>query len=322
MQLWFLKTFIPTIFKPNDQKKESIMQPQDIKKVLVIGSGLMGRQIALQCALFQVNVSIYGRSEISLARARRHLKRYANYLVQGGYITQARADEALERITLTMDPAAAAADADLVSESVTEDIHLKRQVWEQFGKLLPPQAILTTNSSVILPSEFAAACGRPERFLAWHFHQLCFIKNVVDIMPHPGTDPECLNIVVEFSRHLQLQPITLQKEHRGYVFNAMLTQFLTAALELAVADVASIADIDQAWMTVMQTSHGPFGLMDGVGLDTVANILKFGVEVEPENFLYPQALAWLQPKIDAGHLGQKTGQGFYSYTRPQLRRVK
>ncbi len=141
-------------------------------------------------------------------------------------------------------------------------------------------------------------------------------------MPHPGTDPECLATVVEFSRHLQLQPIALKKEHRGYVFNAMLTRFLAAALELAVADVASIEDIDQAWMTVMQSTHGPFGIMDGVGLDTVANILKFGVEVEPQNSLYPQALAWLQPKIDQGHLGQKTGRGFYNYSRPKLVRAK
>ncbi len=232
-----------------------------------------------------------------------------NYLIQGGYITPERAEEALARITLTMDPEAAAADADLVSESVTEDLALKRQIWAQFGKLVPPRAILTTNSSVILPSEFAAACGRPEQFLAWHFHQLCFIKNVVDVMPHPGTDPTCLETVVEFSRHLQLQPIVLKKEQRGYVFNAMLTRFLAAALELAVADVASLEDIDQAWMTVMETNHGPFGIMDGVGLDTVANILKVGVEVEPQNSLYPQALAWLQPKLDAGQLGQKTGQG-------------
>lgn len=298
------------------------MQSKDIKKVLVIGSGLMGRQIALQCALFNVEVSMYGRSEISLARARRHLKRYAQFLIQGGYITPERAEEALARITLTMDPDAAAANADLVSESVTEDLALKQEIWAQFGKLVPPRAILTTNSSVILPSEFSAASGRPEQFLAWHFHQLCFIKNVVDVMPHPSTDPTCLQTVVEFSRHLQLQPILLKKEHRGYVFNAMLTRFLAAALELAVADVASLEDIDQAWMTVMETNHGPFGIMDGVGLDTVANILKVGVEVEPQNSLYPQALAWLQPKLDEGQLGQKTGKGFYSYVRPRLVRDK
>ena len=110
------------------------MQAQEIKKVLVIGSGLMGRQIALQCALFEVEVSMFGRSEISLARARRHLKRYAQYLIQSGYITPERAAKALDRITLTMDPVAAAADADLVSESVTENLELKRAdmgaVWE------------------------------------------------------------------------------------------------------------------------------------------------------------------------------------------------
>jgi 3-hydroxybutyryl-CoA dehydrogenase len=298
------------------------MHAHEIKKVLVIGSGLMGRQIAFQCALFNVAVSMFGRSEISLARARRHLKRYAQYLVQGGYITPERAAGALDRITLTMDPAAAAADADLVSESVSEDLNLKRQIWAQFGKLLPPRAILTTNSSVIFPSEFADATSHPERFLAWHFHQLCFIKNVVDVMPHPGTDPECLEIVVEFSRRLQLNPIALKKEHRCYVFNAMLTSFLGAALELAVADVASLEDIDQAWTNVMETNYGPFALMDSVGLDTVANILQFGVQKEPQNPLFPQLLAWLQPKIAAGHLGQKTGRGFYHYTRPRLVREK
>jgi 3-hydroxybutyryl-CoA dehydrogenase len=92
-------------------------------------------------------------------------------------------------------------------------------------------------------------------------------------------------------------------------------------LELAVAGVASIEDIDQAWMTVMQMPRGPFGIMDGVGLDTVANILQLAVEKEPENPLHPQLLAWLQPKIDAGHLGQKTGRGFYNYSRPKLVRA-
>ncbi len=296
------------------------MQTQEIRKVLVVGAGLMGRQIAFQCGFFGCEVALYCRSEISLARARRHLKRYAQYLVQSGHITTDQAEAALGRLTLTLDRVAAAAGADLVSESVSEDLAVKREVWRQFGPLLPPTAILTTNSSVLFPSEMADASGRPERFLGWHFHQLCFIKNVVDVMPHSGTDQACVNAVVEFSRTLQLHPIVLRKEHRGYVFNAMLVRFLAAALELAVDEVASIEDIDQAWMTIMQTSQGPFGLMDSVGLDTVANILRVGLQVESHNPLYPRALAWLQPRLEQGHLGQKSGQGFYNYTRPRLPR--
>lgn len=296
------------------------MQANKIQKVLVLGAGLMGRQIALQCALFEVNVSLFCRSEISLARARRHLKRYAQYLVQNGLITPDWAAAALERIIPTIDPVAAAENVDLVSESVSEDLEVKKQVWRFFDPLLPRRAILTTNSSVIFPSEMADAIACPERFLGWHFHQLCFVKNVVDVMPHQGTDPVCVAAVAEFSRALQLQPIVLRKEHRGYVFNAMLVRFLAAALELAVEDVANIEDIDRAWMTIMQTSQGPFGLMDSVGLDTVANILRFGVEVESYNPLYPRALAWLQPKLDQGQLGQKSGQGFYNYARPKLQR--
>jgi len=293
------------------------MESQEIKKVLVLGAGLMGRQIALQCALFGVEVTMFCRSEISMARARRHLQRYANYLVQGGHLSTDWAARALAKITYTQDPAAAAAEADLVSESVSEDLEVKRQVWAQFGPLLPSRAILTTNSSVIFPSEMADASGRPQRFLGWHFHQLCFVKNVVDVMPHPGTDPACVAAVAEFSRRLQLQPIVLRKEHRGYVCNAMLVRLLAAALELAVEDVAKIEDIDQAWMTVMETPQGPFGLMDSVGLDTVANILRFGMVVEAHNPLYPRALAWLEPMLAAGHLGQKTGRGFYTYSRPR-----
>lgn len=298
------------------------MQAEDIKKVLVIGSGKMGQQIALQCALFKVNVSIYGRSELSLARARRHLKRYSQYLVRGGYISPDRADEALGRIAMTTNPVTAAADADLVSENVAEDLELKRRIWARFSRLLPTKAIMTTNSSVIFPSELADASCQPKQFLAWHFHQLCFIKNVVDVMPHSGTDPGCLAAVVQFSRLLQLNPITLNKEHRCYVFNAMLSRFLEAALELAAEEVASLEDIDQAWTTIMDTSYGPFALMDSIGLDTVVNILHFGVLKEPHNPLFPRLLAWLQPKIDAGHLGQKTGQGFFQYNRPRPLREK
>ncbi len=296
------------------------MSAPTINKVLVIGAGLMGQQIALQCALFDVAVNLFCRSEIALARARRHLKRYAAYLQQGGHITPAWAARALEKITLTLDPVAAAAEVDLVTESVTEDKTVKLEVWGQFGPLVPSHAILTTNSSVILPSEMAEASGRPGQFLGWHFHQLCFVKNIVDVMPHAGTDPACVDAVVAFSRSLNLHPITLQKEHRGYVFNAMLVRFLAAALELAVEGVASLEDIDQAWMTIMQTPQGPFALMDSVGLDTVANILRFGIEVESHNPLYPRALQWLQPWLDQGHLGQKTGRGFYGYNRPKLSR--
>jgi hypothetical protein len=125
---------------------------------------------------------------------------------------------------------------------------------------------------------------------------------------------------LDFSRRLRLHPIVLRKEHRGYVCNAMLVRLLAAALELAVEEVARIEDIDQAWMTVMQTPQGPFALMDSVGLDTVANILRFGTLVEAHNPLYPRALAWLQPLLEAGHLGQKTGRVFTTTTQTAARR--
>ncbi len=138
------------------------------------------------------------------------------------------------------------------------------------------------------------------------------------LCPIPAPIRNAWQTVVEFSRRLQLQPIALKKEHRCYVFNAMLTRFLAAALELAVADVAGIEDIDQAWTTVMETNHGPFALMDSVGLDTVANILQFGVQSgAAESPLSPRLLAWLQPKLDCRSIwGKKPAGDFIAIPGP------
>lgn len=291
------------------------MAERTIKRLLVIGAGQMGQQIAWQAALFGLEVRLYGRSETSLARARRRLRRYVNYLVQTGQLAARQAEAAWPNLLWTTEPERAAAAVDLVSETVPENLEIKRQVWEQFGPLTPSEAILTTNSSVLLPSELAAASGRPARFLAWHFHQPCYLLKLVDIMPHPETDPACVATLADFSRQIGLQPLILRKENRGYVFNALLTNLLHAALELAMNGVAGIEEIDLAWRAVMQTPLGPFGIMDQVGLDTVAEVLRLATKVRPENPFYAQALAWLEPKLAQGHLGQKSGQGFYRYRR-------
>ena len=108
-------------------------------------------------------------------------------LVSKGNLDPLEAEKAKARISWTQDPVIAAQDADFVSESVTEDLELKKQVWAQFGELCPEHALFTTNTSYLLPSMFAEATGRPGRFCAFHFHDV-FTANVVDIMPHPGTE--------------------------------------------------------------------------------------------------------------------------------------
>ncbi len=294
------------------------MKAEDIRRVLVVGGGTMGQQIALQFALHGCDVVIYDLNDALLERARTRIGKLLRFMVQHQRIPAERAEGAMDRIVTTPVAEEAAAGVDLVSESVPEDPELKGRVLGRFDALCPPEAIFTTNTSTLLPSMFAAATGRPERFLAFHFHDLR-ANTVVDVMPHPGTDPETTALVTAFAERMGLVPIVLKKENFGYVFNAMLTTLFQSAQTLAANEVASVEDIDRAWMGVMGMLIGPFGIMDSVGLDTVWHITDYWAK-KTRN---PQGLknaAFLKPYVDRGTLGQKSGQGFYTYPNPAFTR--
>jgi 3-hydroxybutyryl-CoA dehydrogenase len=292
------------------------MQASDIKKVLIIGSGTMGRHIGLQNALFGCDVVLYDINEEILQKALVHIGKIAAGLVRGGYITEEMAEAAKARISTTTDMAAAAADADLVNESIPENIELKKKVWGEFSKYFSKDAILTTNTSTLLPSLFAETSGNPSRFLAWHFAMPVFILNIVDVMPHAGTDPAVTEIMIEHSRRVGQTPIYIAKEWPRYVYNEMFTSLLAAAQRLAVNEVASIEDIDRAWMVIMEMPRGPFGIMDNVGLDTCLAATKEAVAADPNYPYGKEIIAMLQAKVDANELGRKTGKGFYTYPNP------
>lgn len=293
------------------------MEVKDIKKVLIIGSGTMGKHIGLQHALFDCDVTMYDIDDKIVEKALVHISKIAARLARQGYITEEQAQAAVGRIKGTSNIAEACKDVQLVSESVPENVPLKQKVWRQFDEYLPADAILTTNTSTLVASQFAAASGRPARFLAWHFHLPVYTANVVDVMPHEETDPAITQLIIDFSRRIQQQPIYIKKEWAHYVYNEMLTAFLAAAKKLAVYDVAGIEDIDRAWMAIMNTQIGPFGIMDSIGLDTALHISKESLNLDPDDPVKQDTVKFLQAKVDAGELGMKTGKGFYSYPNPE-----
>jgi 3-hydroxybutyryl-CoA dehydrogenase len=250
------------------------MKAEDIKNVLIVGSGTMGQQIGFQCALYDCNVVLYDIKKEMLEKAMERIKRIASRMTREGRITQEKALEAISRIKTTVDMADAAKDADIVSESVPENPDLKGKVFGQLNALCPERTIFTTNTSTLLPSMFADATGRPEKFLAYHFHDIR-MTNVVDVMPHPGTAPEYVELVKEFAEKTGVAPIVLHQESMGYVFNYMFTNLFDSALTLAANDIATVEDIDRVWMGIMRMLIGPFGLMDSVGLDTVWHVTNF-----------------------------------------------
>jgi 3-hydroxybutyryl-CoA dehydrogenase len=296
------------------------MRIDDVRRVAVIGSGTMGQQIAFQCAGHGFDVMLYDIAPAALESARDRLAAYAEGLVAGGVISAEQRDTALAKITMTSDRAVAAADADVLSEAVPEDPELKGRVLAEFDALCPARTIFATNTSTLLPSQFAAATGRPDRVIALHFHLPVWVTNLADVMPHGGTDPEVTELMVEFARRIGQVPIVLRREHHGYVFNALYAALNREAITMAEQGVASIEDIDRAWMHVSKWPQGLFGLLDAVGLDTAWQITDYWAAQPSSDDQLRRNATFLKAYVDRGELGVKTGKGFYTYPSPAYER--
>ncbi len=279
----------------------------EIKNVCIWGAGTLGSRIALQCAISGYNVRIYDINEKAFELSKKMMSKIVSQLVKSQLITTELSQEVFNRILFTLDPEEAVLDADLISESVLEDEGVKKEVWTKLGQLAPSKTIFTTNSSYMLPSQFAEISGRPNQFCALHFHDV-FYSRIVDIMPHPGTDPALISILEEFGKSINQVPVNVQKENHGYIFNAMLLACIGAAGKLLTKGVATVEDIDKSWMVNFHVPMGPFGNLDSIGLDTAWHVTH--------NLPDPASQAFatlLKTYIDAGKLGEKSGEGFYKY---------
>jgi len=284
-----------------------------IKNITIIGTGTLGSRIGLQAAISGYQVIFFDISEGVLEKARAVIDKITGQLIKAGTITNDSKPAVLSRIHYTTDLKIALADCDFVSESVTEELSIKENVWKQIGELAPAKTIFTTNTSYLLPSQLASVSGRQEKFCAFHFHDV-FYSRVVDIMPHTATDPALIPILQELGKSLNQVPVIVKKESPGYIFNFMLMALLGAAGSLKTRDIASIEDIDRSWMVNFHMPTGPFGIIDTIGLDTAWHVVK---ERDDEA---SQAFAkLLKEYIDDGKLGEKTGEGFYKYPRPAYR---
>jgi 3-hydroxybutyryl-CoA dehydrogenase len=295
------------------------MQIEDVRRVAIVGAGTMGQQIGFQCAGHGYDVVIYDNDPSALEGARSGIEAYAEGLEAGGAITPTLRASAQARIALTTDLATAARDADLLSEAVPEDPGLKGRVLAEFNAACPPRTIFMTNTSTLVPSQFAKASRRGDRLLALHFHIPVWINNLADVMPHPGTAPEVTQLVLAFARRIGQVPIQLRREHNGYVFNSMYSALNTAAITLAQQGVASIEDIDRSWMHITKAPVGPLGALDAVGLRTVWTITDYWARQLRDEQLRANA-AFLKEYVDRGDLGVKTGRGFYTYPDPAYAR--
>jgi 3-hydroxybutyryl-CoA dehydrogenase len=295
------------------------MRIEEVRHIFALGAGTMGQQIAFQCAMHGFDVTVYDLSSDVLRDAAAKVRAYAGEVVKRKRLTPSASTEALSRIRFTNEPEAAAT-SDLVTESIPEDPDLKAKVFAQFNKICPPRAIFTTNTSSLLPSMYAEATGRPSQFAALHFHQPVWKANLADIMPHASTSPETVELLRAFAKRIGQVPLVLKKEHARYVMNNLLQAINDTAFMLFESGVASVEDIDRAFMIVMGVPSGPFAWLDYVGLDTVWHIMDSKARLTCS----PEALAaadkFKKQYIDTGLLGVKAGKGFYTYPNPAYER--
>lgn len=283
-----------------------------MKRITVLGTGVLGSQIAFQTAFHGFEVTAYDIDDAALERAAEQFRalaaRYVTDAVEGA--AGGGAEGAVERIRLTTSLEDAVAAADLVIEAVPENLELKQGIYRRMAAAAPSSTIFATNSSTLLPSALADATGRPDRFLALHFANEIWSHNTAEVMGTPATDPAVYAEVVEFARRIGMVPIEIKKEKAGYLLNSLLVPFLQAAGELLVDGIADPEAIDATWRIGTGAPAGPFEIYDIVGLTTAYNISRMGDAKQ-------QAFADLikERYIDQGKLGVATGEGFYTYPR-------
>lgn len=267
-----------------------------IEKVVVAGGGVLGSQIAFQTAYCGFDVTIWLRSEGSIGRTQPKIDSvYKSYIeaIEGmadgsgtwcaGIADSnapfnkeaclAKVEQAYKNLKLELDMAKAVSDADLVIESMSEDPKAKIDVYQKLAPLLPEKALLASNSSTLLPSQFAKFTGRPEKYGSLHFANSIWKNNTAEVMGHDGTSKETFDKLMEFANQIRMIALPVRKEKSGYLLNSMLVPFLLSGLDLWASGVSDPKSIDIAWEHGTGAPKGPFRIIDTVGLPTAYNIV-------------------------------------------------
>lgn len=283
----------------------------EINKVLVIGAGAMGRQIAMSSVLAGYETVLQDISGDALQAAREDLEAWVVSRIAQGKLEQPAAKAALGLLTQNSFLDLAASNVDLVIEAAVEKLEIKRSIFARLGQITPPHAILTTNSSTLASSHLAAASGRPALLANMHFFNPALVMKCVEVVRNPQTSDETVESIMAFARTLGKEPVLVNKEVPGFLANRMMCAIQREAMDLAAEGVASIEDIDTTARTALGHPMGPFALMDLVGLDVINFIAQATyAETGDEN---DQTHALVTAKVAEGNLGRKSGRGFYTY---------
>lgn len=283
---------------------------KDIRKVAVLGGGLMGSGIAQVSAAAGFPTTVREVSEALATKSRQAIEKSLAKGIERGKTTEAERDTTLGNLKFVTD-LKNLADADLFIEAVIEDLEVKNTLWGQLDKLAGPDAIFASNTSSLTIIAMAAASGRPDRMLGLHFFNPVPVMKLVEVVRTITTSEETERRALDFVRTLGKEPIRA-RDSSGFVVNLLLIPYMLDAINALESNVASVEDIDKGMQLGAGHPMGPFTLLDFVGLDTAYKIAEIMFEEYRDKRYAPPPL--LKRMVLAGMLGKKSGKGFYDYS--------
>ncbi len=289
------------------------MTLNDINNICVVGAGNMGHQIALQAAICGYTVKCFDVSQETLKKADRFVDDYLPGRVKKERLTQEQADQARANIRFVDTLEEAAKEADFVIEAATEVLDLKRRIFTDLDRIAPKHAILATNSSAIVSSRIADATRREDKVVNMHFFNPALVMKLVEVVQGPHVSDETADLTMALCEDLKKVPVRLKKEVDGFLLNRIFAAINKEANWLLEMGVAEVEDIDNACVYGAGHPMGPFRLNDLTGLDLsfIMATEKFRASGDPADLPGPR----LTEHYVKGEYGEKTGKGWYDYTK-------
>jgi 3-hydroxybutyryl-CoA dehydrogenase len=280
-----------------------------IDKIGVLGAGTMGAGIAQVLAEAGFTVVLVDIKEEFVARGVNGILKNWGKAVDKGKMAAEQAEKNRSLLSTATDNNVLA-NVDLVIEAVIENIDLKKEIFKNLDSICPANVILATNTSALSITEIAAATSRPDKVAGMHFFNPVPAMKLVEVIPGVETSPETISTIVEVCNKIAKDPVPI-KESPGFIVNRILIPYINEAAILYQEGVASAAEIDKAMKLGANMPMGPLALADLIGIDVCLMIMEYFLN-EFGDSKYRPALS-LKQKLRAGHLGRKSGKGFFDY---------